>query len=361
MDRSLNGSPDSSLNHSSENSLRHAETHAGFHPEVQTAPEVERDVLLEVRNLKKYYPLRGGIFSRVQGWIKAVDDVSFDVYRGETLGLVGESGCGKTTTGKCILRLEQPTGGSVMFEGKDVLGLNREELRVLRREMQIIFQDPYGSLNPRMTVGDIIGEALAIHGIGSAKERMKRVEELLKVVGLSPYHARRYPHEFSGGQRQRIGIARALALRPKLVICDEPVSALDVSIQSQILNLLRDLQEEFGLTYTFIAHNLSVVQHISDRVGVMYLGRLVELTDSDTLYSTPKHPYTQALLSAIPVPDPDHKKERIVLEGDVPSSLEPPPGCSFHTRCPHCRDICRTARPEWREVEKGHFVACHLA
>lgn len=279
------------------------------------------DILLEVRNLKKYYPLRGGIFSRIQGWIKAVDDVSFDVYRGETLGLVGESGCGKTTTGKCILRLEQPTSGSVVFEGRDVLKMNSEQLRALRREMQIIFQDPYGSLNPRMTVGDIVGEAFAIHGIASGRERVKRVEDLLKVVGLSPYHARRYPHEFSGGQRQRIGIARALALRPKLIICDEPVSALDVSIQSQILNLLKDLQDDFQLTYIFIAHDLSVVQHISDRVGVMYLGRFVELTDSEKLYSSPKHPYTQALLSAIPIPDPDHKKERIVLEGDVPTPL----------------------------------------
>lgn len=319
------------------------------------------DILLEVRNLKKYYPLRGGIFSRIQGWIKAVDDVSFDVYRGETLGLVGESGCGKTTTGKCILRLEQPTSGSVVFEGRDVLKMNSEQLRALRREMQIIFQDPYGSLNPRMTVGDIVGEAFAIHGITSGRERVKRVEDLLKVVGLSPYHARRYPHEFSGGQRQRIGIARALALRPKLIICDEPVSALDVSIQSQILNLLKDLQDDFQLTYIFIAHDLSVVQHISDRVGVMYLGRLVELTDSEKLYSSPKHPYTQALLSAIPIPDPDHKKERIVLEGDVPSSLEPPPGCAFHTRCSYCQDICREVRPEWREIEKGHYVACHLA
>lgn len=319
------------------------------------------DILLEVRSLKKYYPLRGGIFSRIQGWIKAVDDVSFDVYRGETLGLVGESGCGKTTTGKCILRLEQPTSGSVVFEGRDVLKMNSEQLRALRREMQIIFQDPYGSLNPRMTVGDIVGEAFAIHGIASGRERVKRVEDLLKVVGLSPYHARRYPHEFSGGQRQRIGIARALALRPKLIICDEPVSALDVSIQSQILNLLKDLQDDFQLTYIFIAHDLSVVQHISDRVGVMYLGRFVELTDSEKLYSSPKHPYTQALLSAIPIPDPDHKKERIVLEGDVPSSLEPPPGCAFHTRCSYCQDICREVRPEWREIEKGHYVACHLA
>jgi oligopeptide transport system ATP-binding protein len=319
------------------------------------------EFLLEVHNLKKYFPLRGGLFSRVTAWNKAVDDVSFNVYHGETLGLVGESGCGKTTTGKCILRLEEPTSGQVLFEGKNVLEMDDEELRLLRREMQIIFQDPYGSLNPRMTVGDIVGEAFTIHGIASGRERHEKVEDLLRVVGLSPYHARRYPHEFSGGQRQRIGIARSLALRPKLIVCDEPVSALDVSIQSQILNLLNDLQEQFQLTYIFIAHNLSVVQHISDRIGVMYLGRLVELTDSKALYSSPKHPYTQALLSAIPVPDPDHHKERVVLEGDVPSSLNPPSGCSFHTRCQYCQDICMEERPEWREIEKGHFVACHLA
>lgn len=329
---------------------------------LDSGPDIEAEnLLLEVHNLKKYFPLRGGVFSKATAWNKAVDDVSFNVYHGETLGLVGESGCGKTTTGKCILRLEEPTGGQVLFEGKDVLDMDDEELRILRREMQIIFQDPYGSLNPRMTVGDIVGEAFAIHNIVSGKERHERVEELLRVVGLSPFHARRYPHEFSGGQRQRIGIARSLALRPKLVVCDEPVSALDVSIQSQILNLLNDLQEQFQLTYIFIAHNLSVVQHISDRIGVMYLGRLVELTDSATLYSTPKHPYTQALLSAIPVPDPDHHKDRIVLEGDVPSSLNPPPGCSFHTRCQYCQDICTEQRPQWREIEKGHFVACHLA
>lgn len=319
------------------------------------------EFLLEVHNLKEYYPLKMGLFGKVESWIKAVDGISFNVYRGETLGLVGESGCGKTTTGKCILRLEEPTDGKVYFEGEDIYSMNPEEFRALRREMQIIFQDPYGSLNPRMTVGDIIGEAFIIHNADSARQRHEKVEELLKVVGLSPYHARRYPHEFSGGQRQRIGIARALALKPKLIICDEPVSALDVSIQSQILNLLSDLQEEFQLTYIFIAHNLSVVQHISDRVGVMYLGRLVELTDSITLYDSPKHPYTQALLSAIPVPDPDYTKERIVLEGDVPSSVEPPSGCSFHTRCLYCQDICKEVRPEWREVGEDHFVACHFA
>ncbi|QUL98686.1 MAG: dipeptide ABC transporter ATP-binding protein [Candidatus Fermentithermobacillus carboniphilus] len=319
-----------------------------------------QEYLVEVKNLKKYYPVKAGIFSKVKAWNKAVDGVSFGIYRGETLGLVGESGCGKTTTGKCILCLEEPTDGEVLFEGKNIFELDREELRHLRREMQIIFQDPYGSLNPRMTVGDIIGEAFTIHGIASGKERTEKVEELLEVVGLSPYHAKRYPHEFSGGQRQRIGIARALALRPKLIVCDEPVSALDVSIQSQILNLLNDLQDKFGLTYLFIAHNLSVVQHISDRVGVMYLGRLVELADSDELYSSPRHPYTVALLSAVPIPDPDVRKKRIVLEGDVPSSLNPPPGCTFHTRCPRAVEECEKIRPEWREVSPGHFVACHL-
>jgi oligopeptide transport system ATP-binding protein len=319
------------------------------------------EYLLEVEDLKKYFPIRGGGFSKVKAWAKAVDGVSFGIYPGETLGLVGESGCGKTTTGRCILRLIEPTGGRVTFDGKDVLSCDRNEMRKLRREMQIIFQDPYGSLNARMTVGDIVGEGLTIHGIASGKERTAKVEELLEVVGLAPYHARRYPHEFSGGQRQRIGIARALALQPKLVVCDEPVSALDVSIQSQILNLLSDLQDQFGLTYLFIAHNLSVVQHISDRVGVMYLGRMVELASKHDLYSSPLHPYTIALLSAIPIPDPAVKKQRIVLEGDVPSPLDPPSGCTFHTRCPRAVQQCREERPLWREAEPGHFVACHLA
>ncbi|MGI6631991.1 MAG: ABC transporter ATP-binding protein [Bacillota bacterium] len=318
------------------------------------------EYLVEVRDLKKYFPVRGGFFSQVRAWIKAVDGVSFGIYPGETLGLVGESGCGKTTTGRCILRLLEPTGGEVLFQGQDILRLNRRQTRRLRKEMQIIFQDPYGSLNARMTVGDIIGEAFTVHGIASGRERAEMVNDLLEVVGLSPYHAKRYPHEFSGGQRQRIGIARALALKPKLIVCDEPVSALDVSIQSQILNLLEDLQEQFGLTYLFIAHNLSVVQHISDRVGVMYLGRLVELASRDELYSNPRHPYTAALLSAIPVPDPDVRKTRILLEGDVPSPLNPPSGCTFHTRCPKARAQCRESRPEWREISPGHFAACHL-
>lgn len=319
------------------------------------------EYLVEVRGLKKHFPVRGGFFSKVKAWAKAVDGVSFGIYPGETLGLVGESGCGKTTTGRCILRLLEPTGGEVIYNGQDILKLGRQDMRHLRKEMQIIFQDPYGSLNARMTVGDIIGEAFTVHGIARGKERNEMVKDLLEVVGLSPYHARRYPHEFSGGQRQRIGIARALALKPKLIVCDEPVSALDVSIQSQILNLLEDLQDQFGLTYLFIAHNLSVVQHISDRVGVMYLGRLVELASRDELYSTPMHPYTVALLSAIPVPDPDVKKTRILLEGDVPSPLNPPSGCTFHTRCPRARAECRESRPEWRETSPGHFVACHLA
>lgn len=327
--------------------------------ELEVENAIGQAPLLEVRNLKKYFPVRSGLLSKTSGWVKAVDDVSFDVYPGETLGLVGESGCGKTTTGRCLLRLEEPTSGQVVFEGSDVLKMNSQELRHLRKEMQIIFQDPYGSLNPRMTVGDIVAEALTIHGVAAGKEKQDKVDNLLRVVGLSPYHARRYPHEFSGGQRQRIGIARALALRPKLVVCDEPVSALDVSIQSQILNLLDDLQEEFNLTYVFIAHNLSVVEHISDRVGVMYLGRMVELADKSTLYASPQHPYTQALLSAIPVPDPDHQTKRIVLEGDVPSPIDPPSGCAFHPRCPYSMEICRREQPQWQEKDPNHFVSCH--
>jgi oligopeptide/dipeptide ABC transporter ATP-binding protein len=289
-----------------------------------------------------------------------VDDISFTVKKGETLGLVGESGCGKTTTGRVILRLIEPTSGEVIFDGKNVPALPKDELRELRKDMQIIFQDPYGSLNPRMTVGDIIGEPLHIHKLARGPEREKRVRELLEVVGLSAFHARRFPHEFSGGQRQRIGIARALAVRPKLIICDEPVSALDVSIQAQVINLLQDLQSEFDLTYVFIAHDLSVVKHISDRVAVMYLGKIVELTGKHELYHNPKHPYTQALLSAIPEADPTIKKERILLKGDVPSPINPPKGCRFHTRCPKVMDICKTEEPKFVDSGDGHFVACHL-
>ncbi|MDI9459883.1 MAG: dipeptide ABC transporter ATP-binding protein [Bacillota bacterium] len=326
-----------------------------------TARSQQNEVLLEVRNLVKHFPIRQGIiFTKQVGAVQAVDDISFTVKKGETLGLVGESGCGKTTTGRVILRLIEPTSGAVIFDGKNVPALPKDELRELRKDMQIIFQDPYGSLNPRMTVGDIIGEPLHIHKLARGPEREKRVRELLEVVGLSAFHARRFPHEFSGGQRQRIGIARALAVRPKLIICDEPVSALDVSIQAQVINLLQDLQSEFDLTYVFIAHDLSVVKHISDRVAVMYLGKIVELTGKHELYHNPKHPYTQALLSAIPEADPTVKKERILLKGDVPSPINPPKGCRFHTRCPKVMDICKTEEPKFVDSGDGHFVACHL-
>jgi oligopeptide transport system ATP-binding protein len=326
-----------------------------------TTRSQQNEVLLEVRNLVKHFPIRQGIiFTKQVGAVQAVDDISFTVKKGETLGLVGESGCGKTTTGRVILRLIEPTSGAVIFDGKNVPALPKDELRELRKDMQIIFQDPYGSLNPRMTVGDIIGEPLHIHKLARGPEREKRVRELLEVVGLSAFHARRFPHEFSGGQRQRIGIARALAVRPKLIICDEPVSALDVSIQAQVINLLQDLQSEFDLTYVFIAHDLSVVKHISDRVAVMYLGKIVELTGKHELYHNPKHPYTQALLSAIPEADPTIKKERILLKGDVPSPINPPKGCRFHTRCPKVMDICKTEEPKFVDSGDGHFVACHL-
>lgn len=318
------------------------------------------DVLLSVRDLTKYFPITGGLLSKTIGHVKAVDGVSFDLHRGETLGLVGESGCGKTTTGRAVLRLIEPTAGTVTFEGRNILKLNKRDLRNLRREMQIIFQDPFGSLNPRMSVGEIIEEPLIIHRIGSSRERQKRVRELLEVVGLASYHMRRYPHEFSGGQRQRIGIARALALNPKLVVADEPVSALDVSIQSQILNLMQDLQKEFGLTYLFIAHGLNVIRHISDRVGVMYLGALVEVSDAGELYQKPLHPYTEALFSAIPIPNPRATHNRIILQGDVPSPVNPPSGCRFHTRCPIVQDICKVERPELKESTPGHWVACHF-
>lgn len=322
----------------------------------------QSNALLEVKDLVKHFPIRQGIiFSRQVGAVQAVDGVSFTVNKGETLGLVGESGCGKTTTGRLILRLLEPTSGEIYFDGKNIPELPKDEMRELRKDLQIIFQDPYGSLNPRMTVGDIIGEPLHIHKIARGKDKEKRVRELLDVVGLNAFHARRFPHEFSGGQRQRIGIARALAVNPRLIVCDEPVSALDVSIQAQVINLLQDLQKEYGLTYLFIAHDLSVVKHISDRVAVMYLGKIVELTDKDELYRNPKHPYTQALLSAIPVPDPTVKKERILLHGDVPSPINPPSGCRFHTRCPKVMDICKVKEPEFVDTTgDGHFVACHL-
>ena len=319
------------------------------------------ETLVEVSHLVKYFPVRAGLLQRVFNQVKSVDDVSFVLKKGDTLGLVGESGCGKTTVGRSMLRLIEPTSGAVRFEGKDVLALKGKELKAVRRDMQIIFQDPYASLDPRVPIGESIMEGLHIHKIGTLKERMDIMMETLKKVGLEDYHSRRYPHEFSGGQRQRIGIARALALRPSFIICDEPVSALDVSIQSQVLNILKDLQTEFGLTYLFIAHNLSVVEHVSDRVAVMYLGKMVELTSRDELYRKPMHPYTQALMSAIPVPNPRLKRQRIVLKGDVPSPLNPPKGCRFHPRCPVAIEKCSQEEPEFLEVSPDHFVACWLA
>jgi oligopeptide/dipeptide ABC transporter ATP-binding protein len=317
--------------------------------------------LLEVSELVKHYPIRRGLFGRESGQVRAVDGVSFDVRRGEVLGLVGESGCGKTTTGRCILRLIEPTSGTVRFDGRDITRLSRRELRPLRRQMQVIFQDPYSSLNPRLTVGSMLGEALAIHGLARGAKARTRVAELLELVGLSPDHARRYPHEFSGGQRQRIGVARALAVEPRLIVADEPVSALDVSIQAQIVNLLQELQRKMGLTYLFVAHDLSVVEHISDRVAVMYLGRIVELAGAEALYRTPRHPYTLSLLSAIPVPDPERRRSRIVLTGDVPSPASPPAGCRFHPRCPIARERCFREQPALCEVAPGHASACHFA
>ena len=327
-------------------------------------PDFQRrgKALLEAHNIVKHFPIKGGIFMKEIAAVKAVDGVSLTIDEGETVGLVGESGCGKTTFGRVILRLEEPTSGEIYFEGESILSYDKNKMQALREKMQIIFQDPFSSLNPRKTVSHIIGEPLLVHGMKSRKKREERVLELLRVVGLRKENMRRYPHQFSGGQRQRIGVARALALQPKLIVCDEAVSALDVSIQAQVINLLKDLQDDFGLTYLFISHDLSVVEHVSDRVAVMYLGKIVEFAPSQALYQTPLHPYTQALLSAVPVPDPALKSnERIILKGDVPSPIDPPPGCSFHPRCLFAKDICSKREPEFRELRDKHFVACFFA
>ena len=318
------------------------------------------EYLLEVRNLKKYFPIKGGLLSRTVGQVKAVDGVSFRIKRGTTMGLVGESGCGKSTVGRTILRLLEKTDGDVIFDGEDVFSLSRQELRKMRTRMQIIFQDPYSSLSPRLPISEIIGEAVREHNLVPASEFDDYITKIMKECGLQEYHKDRYPHEFSGGQRQRICIARALALNPEFILCDEPVSALDVSIQAQIINLLRDLQKQFGLTYLFISHDLSVVEHISETVGVMYLGNLVEFSETEKIFTHPLHPYTVALFSAIPVPDPNYKMNRIVLQGSIPSPANPPSGCKFHTRCEKCMELCKHVAPDWAEVEPGHFCACHL-
>jgi oligopeptide transport system ATP-binding protein len=322
-----------------------------------------KTVLVEVRNLKKYFPIYSGtLIQRHIGDVKAVDDVSFDIYKGETLGLVGETGSGKTTVGRTMLRLYEPTGGQVKFDGTDIFRLNESELRKIRLRMQMIFQDPYASLNPRMTVGSIVAAPLEVHKVVSGKAKSQRIDELLHLVGLNPEFVNRYPHEFSGGQRQRIGIARALAANPDLIVCDEPISSLDVSIQAQVVNLLEELQERLGLTYLFIAHDLSMVRHISDRMAVMYLGKIVELADRDEIYLRPLHPYTQALISAVPVPDPQlaKKRQRVILQGDLPSPANPPVGCNFNTRCPFAKDVCFQVDPDFIEVQPGHWAACHL-
>ncbi len=328
--------------------------------EISSGMNGDKPDLVQVENLVKYFPVRGGILKRVVAWVQAVDDVSFTIKEGETLGLVGESGCGKTTVGRTMLRLISPTGGSVAYKGENIFDLAGQDLKRMRRNMQIVFQDPFASLDPRLPIGESIAEGLKIHRIGTPQERFEIVIETMRKVGLEDYHARRFPHEFSGGQRQRVGIARALALKPKFIVCDEPVSALDVSIQSHVLNLLDELQDDFDLTYLFIAHDLSVVEHVSDRVAVMYLGKVVELADRDQLYRNPLHPYTQALMSAIPIPNPAARRERLILQGSVPSPLKPPGGCRFHTRCPYAMDHCSQEEPPFKEYEPGHQAACWL-